>query len=270
MPQNAAARTYKPWETPRVLHRRVRVTTTGAAGSAAGTAFVPLPPGALRALKLDFHASAPATTDVTIKADSSTGNTLVTSTSSLTDVALRAVGSPGALDEGSAVTAATDATDGGGFYRHGLYIDVAQADALTDCIVLDLWVDVLRYERVSLYPVGADGSAVVVKTLRLNGAGVLRALTIDYQNQPVTTDIIIKADNTNGDTLFSRASSATDITIPVGIGLIGIDEAVGALAATDASAGGQPFKTGLYIDVAQGDGQTGGDEIIYLGLWIEQ
>jgi len=268
MPQSAPARIFKPWENPRVLHRRVRLTTTGSAGSAVATALVPLPAGVLRAIKVDYHASAPATTDFVIKADGSSGNTLFTATNTVTDIALRALGSPAALDEGSAVTAVTDATDGGAFFKSGLYFDVAQSDALTDAAIVDVWVDVLRYEELTLYPVGADGSALVVATKNLNGAGILRGITIDYQNQPVTTDIIIKADNSSGETLFSRANSATDITTPVGLGLIGVDEANGVIAATDASAGGQPFRTGLYVDVAQGD--AGATKLIVFGFWIEQ
>lgn len=270
MPSGSPARNFKPWQTPRVLHRRVLLTTTGSAGSAVATAFVPLPAGVLRALAVDYHASAPATTDLVIKADSSTGNTLFTASNTVTDIPIRALGSPGALDEGSAVTAATDATDGGAFFKSGLYFDVAQSDALTNALTVDVWVDVLRYVQVSLYPVGADGSAVVTRTLDMNGAGVLRGLTIDYQNQPVTTDITLKADGSGGTTMFARTDSNTDITTPVGLGLIGVDEANAVIAATDASAGGHPFKRNIYIDVAQGDGQTSGDEIIVIGLWIEQ
>ncbi len=120
--------------------------------------------------------------------------------------------------------------------------------------------------------IGADGSGIVTRTLPCQGAGRLVGLAIDFQNMPATTDLLIKADSTDGETLFTTTSSATDIGTAQGrsLGIIGIDEANGAMAATDGSTGGAPFRTGLFFDVAQADAFTSGNEKIVIGCWITQ
>lgn len=124
-----------------VKKQTIKVTTTGSAGSATGTTtWTRGRPGIVRFVKFDFHASAPATTDVTIKADSSTGQTLFTVTNSATDIDPKPVGMPG-VDEGNAALAATDASSGGFPFSTGLYVSVAQSDALTDAVQVDVWYD---------------------------------------------------------------------------------------------------------------------------------
>ncbi len=86
--------------------------------------------------------------------------------------------------------------------------------------------------------------------------------------QPATTDLVIKRDTSAGDTLFTNANSATDIDFKP-VGQVGIDEAGGASAAEDGLSGGWAFTRGLYISVAQGDGQTTGDEEIVIRLIVE-
>jgi hypothetical protein len=61
------------------------VTTSGSDGSGAGNAITGIPiRGKLLAVRLDYHASAPATTDVTIT-EEETGQTLLTVTDNKTD-----------------------------------------------------------------------------------------------------------------------------------------------------------------------------------------
>lgn len=270
----AGSRSSKHYQTPRVFHRRLRVTTAGSAGSATGVAYVALPPCRLTHVAVDFHASAAATTDTLFKvdglSDGTTGSTILTLTNTVTDIPMRALGQPNAVDEGRAVTAATDGVEGGAFIKNGLAVSVAQGDALTDCVIVDLWFERLRYEVVTLIAQsGADGAGVVTRTLPLNGAGNLLGLEFDYQNTPATADVIIKADDTNGTTLFTTTNSQTDFG-PASLGIIGIDEANGAVAATDGIGGGQVFKTGLFFDVAQTDAFTSGDEKILVHCWIRQ
>lgn len=267
-------RTDRLFETPRVLHRRIRVTTTGSAGSATGVVHQPLPPGRITHVAVDFHASAAATTDTTIKADGlsdgSTGTTILTLTNTVTDVPMRALGQPGAVDEGNAATAATDATEGGAFVKNGITVNVAQGDALTDCVIVDIWYEVLRLESTTLISqTGADGSGAVTRTVDFNGAGVLLGVHVDYSNMPATTDLVIKADGSSGTTLFTATNTVTDIG-PTSIGIIGIDEANGAMAATDGSAGGHAFKRNLFFDVAQADAFTSGNETIVVHTWVRQ
>jgi hypothetical protein len=127
----------------------------------------------------------------------------------------------------------------------------------------------IKVYEVIISPVGADGSAVGTATLSFPKGGFLRALSIDYQNQPVTTDILIKDSSTSGRTLFTRTNSNTDLD-PTPLGMPGIDEAGAVTAATDAQSGGYPFTTGLFFDVAQADGQTSSNEKVVFKCWIER
>lgn len=119
-----------------IEHHQVKVSTTGSAGSASGSAVLALPLCELVAVYLDYHASAPATTDVTI---TSPGNpaavTILTRSNSATDgwfypsINLHD-------NTAAAVTGAYAAPP-----IHGnLSVSVAQADALTDCVILDVYV----------------------------------------------------------------------------------------------------------------------------------
>lgn len=126
----------------------------------------------------------------------------------------------------------------------------------------------IRKHRVTLSPVGADGSAVITSTLTVGRPGFVRAIAVDYQNQPATTDLVIKADSSSGATLFTAANTATDIAAKP-VGMPGVDEGNAATAATDIGSGGWPFGTGLHFSVAQGDGQTSGNEKVVVDVWLE-
>ena len=262
----------------RVFHRRLRVTTTGSAGSATGAAYVSLPGCRLTHIKADFHASAPATTDTLVKinglSDGTTGTTVITMTNRNTDLAISPVGQPNAVDEARNTTgtagAYTDGLEGGAFIKNGLSVSLAQCDALTDALILDCWFERLRYEVVTLISqTGADGSGACTQLLNLQGAGVLIGVEVDFQNQPATTDLVIKADSTTGDTLFTSTNSNTDFG-PSALGTVAIDEGLAATAATDGVAGGQPFRTGLFFDQAQADAFTSSNEKTLVHCWIRQ
>lgn len=124
-----------------IRKHRVTLTTTGSAGSAVATSTLTVGrPGFVRAIKVDYHASAPATTDLVIKADSSSGVALFTKSNNATDIAATPVAMPG-MDENGAATAATDVGSGGFPFGTGLYFDVAQSDALTGAVVVDVWIE---------------------------------------------------------------------------------------------------------------------------------
>jgi hypothetical protein len=264
----------KIYGTPRVFHRRVRFATTGSAGSATGGVYLPLPPCRLTHFAINHSASGAGTADTTFLvdglSDGSTGTTVFTQTNSVTDIPIRALGQPSAVDEGRAAVAATDGVDGGAFIQNGIYVKTVQNDALAEAMVVDLWFERLRFETVTLVAQsGVDGSAVVTRTLPLNGAGNLLGVQFDFQNTPATADVIIKADSTDGETLFTSTSSQTDFG-PVALGIIGLDEGNAAVAATDGIGGGQVFRTGLFFDVAESDAYTSSNEKIIIYLWIRQ
>ena len=125
----------------------------------------------------------------------------------------------------------------------------------------------LKHKRLILKPAGADGSAVASGTVSVGKHGLVRAIKVDYQNQPATVDIVVT--DGYGNTIFTRTSSATDIALSP-CGQPGVDEAGGATAATDGVSGGWPFISGLYFAVAQGDGQTSGDEKIVIDLIVDE
>lgn len=257
-----------------ILYRKVILTPTGSAGAAVATKSLQLPPGVLRFVKVDYTDQA-ATTDLVIKSlmtSGTAGTALLTVTDVATDFGPSAVGSP-AVDEARGAAAATDGTAGGAFSNGGLYFDVAQADPSVGDkdIVVEVWYEPLRYERVELIAQsGADGAGAVTRQLNL-GPGVLRAAHIDFQNVPATTDVVIKRDSSAGDTVFTSTSSNTDTARPTPLGSPGaVDEAGGATAATDATDGGIPFRDGLYFDVAESDAFTTGNEKIVVHLWFDQ
>lgn len=106
----------------------VPVTTTGSAGSATGTATSETIIGELIDVYLDFHASAPATTDVTI-AFAQGGNILVGADSG-TDG--RFAPRQKAVDNtGAAITDSNDRF----VLNSPITVAVAQSDALTNAVV---------------------------------------------------------------------------------------------------------------------------------------
>lgn len=108
---------------------QVTVTTTGDAGSATGSADSEALHGFLLDVYLNFHASAPATTDTTVAYKTQGGNVLVV-TSSATDVLL----APRVKPVDNANSAITNAHDK--FPLNGpLTFSLAQCDALTGALV---------------------------------------------------------------------------------------------------------------------------------------
>lgn len=113
---------------------RVNVTTTGSAGSATGTATTTLPVyGILGAIEIDYHGSAPATTDVTISESGEFGRTLLTRTNTATD---------GTFYPAPLITDATGTatTSYGTYILTGelISVSVAQCDALTNAVVVTI------------------------------------------------------------------------------------------------------------------------------------
>lgn len=112
----------------------IRVTTTGSAGSAAGTGTLPfkLAMAAIDAIKVDYHASAPATTDVTITETEGLQQTVLTLTDNKDDGTYyprHAIHDP----TGAAISGAGLITVEG-----QLQVAVAGCDPLTDAVVVTI------------------------------------------------------------------------------------------------------------------------------------
>jgi len=264
-------RSRKRHETP-VKHWRVELRPVGADGSAVATAWLRTGAARITHIAVDYQ-NQPATTDLLIY-DTLGGTAYFGNSNSATDIPVRGVATPGALDEGSAVTAATDGVDGGWFVKDGLYFDVAQGDGQTsgdEVIIVDVWGIETDIIEVKLFPTGADGSAVATRLVKMHRAGIIQGIQCVYgAGVTATTDLVIKADVlddlSGGNTLFTRSNSATSHLIGVGLGIIGIDEGNAAVAATDAIGGGQPFKRNLYFDIAQADAYSTNEDIT-VRLW---
>ena len=113
------------------------VTTTGSAGSASGTASVSLV-GYLNAIKIDWHASAPATSDITIIEVGGLARTIYTKSNSVTDVTFYP-----ALQQGDNTGTAITGAYGRVYIPYvALTISIVQCDALAAaCVVSFLMTD---------------------------------------------------------------------------------------------------------------------------------
>lgn len=112
-----------------IAQETVIITTTGAAGSATGSATSSSLTGFLLDVYLDYHASAPATTDVTVAYGAPANGNLTVYSNSATDVLL--MPRKNAVDvAGAAITGVYDLYPLNGT----LTVSVAQSDALTGCV----------------------------------------------------------------------------------------------------------------------------------------
>ena len=111
-----------------IQQQTFNVTTTGVAGSATGSATA-LIHGEILTVVLNFHASAPATTDTTIAYADSGGNILV-----VTDSATDAVLHPRAKPVDNANSAITNA-HAPFASAQGVTVSLAQCDALTNALI---------------------------------------------------------------------------------------------------------------------------------------
>ena len=110
----------------------IPVSTAGTAGTATGAASVAVPLCELVALYIDYHASAPATTDVTISAP---GNPAAQTPLTVSNSATDGWYYPRRIADG--LTGAALSTHAP-YVVHGgvLAVSVAQSDALTDCVTV--------------------------------------------------------------------------------------------------------------------------------------
>lgn len=114
---------------------RIPVTTVGAAGSATGSATSDSTlMGFLVDIFLDYHASTPATADVTISF-ATRGGTIATATSTTTDALI-------APRQGLVTNAGVAITDSHAMFllNDKVTVAVAEGDALTDAVVAYLRV----------------------------------------------------------------------------------------------------------------------------------
>lgn len=113
-----------------IKQERVAVTTTGSSGSATGSAYSPAFSGIVIDIALDYHASAPATTDTTVAEESPFARNLLVATDSNTDKVYPVRGAT--YDSaGAAVSGVVD-----NYVINGrVLVSVAGCDALTNAVI---------------------------------------------------------------------------------------------------------------------------------------
>lgn len=115
------------------------VNTTGSAGSASGSAILSTGLGELVAVHLDYHASAPATSDVVITSEGVPADvTLLTRSNSATDAWLY----PTVNVHDNAGAAVAGAQAAPVVHNGALSVSVAQCDALTSAVTVTAYVRV--------------------------------------------------------------------------------------------------------------------------------
>lgn len=113
----------------------LRVSTTGSSGSATGFSALAVPLSELLAVYVDYHASAPGTTDLTLKSPSGPVSVTVLTVSNTNADAWYY---PKIQDHGNTGSAIT------GSYSDPpldhVTADLAQCDALTDAVILTFYI----------------------------------------------------------------------------------------------------------------------------------
>jgi len=123
-------------------YERIAVTTTGGAGAATGSSTGQIIfTGKFHAAYVDYNASAPGTTDVTISIATPISANLVVVSNNATDgwylprVQVVSAAAAGLTYDGTYVVAEPMPVTG------KITVAVAQADALTDCVVVHVFVE---------------------------------------------------------------------------------------------------------------------------------
>ena len=121
-----------------IEQHQIKVSATGSAGVAPGSTILPVALSRFVAAYIDYHASAPGTTDVTI---SSPGNPASQTILAVSNTATDAWYYPVVNGVDNAGAAEADAWEP--YVVHGnIQVDVAQGDALTDIVTVTVFVAV--------------------------------------------------------------------------------------------------------------------------------
>jgi len=111
---------------------QLKATTVGEAGVAVGSARKGISPAKLVGIQINYHGSAPGTTDITLKnVLAGIETTLLTNTSSKTDVPLQAIAAKPINGTGSQVNVYVESPVSG-----ELLLEVDECDALTDAVIV--------------------------------------------------------------------------------------------------------------------------------------
>lgn len=205
----------------RVTYRTVRselvtVTTTGTAGAAAGAASTKPFTGELLGIALDYSASAPGTTDLTVTGAVS-GLQYYAKSNSATDTFVVPV--LFSVDNaGSPLT--NDVTPRRYCVGEALTFTLAQCDALAAALTARVFYEPVEAETLHVTTTGVDGSATGSATSLRSQGEILGLLVNFHASAPATTDLTIRADDGDANhtpaNIYASTDSVTDVYVAPG------------------------------------------------------
>ena len=201
---------------------QITVTTTGADGSASGSATSQAIRGEILGLNVNYHASTPNTADITVEMATS-GIDIYAKANSTTDAFVV----PVLFGVDNANTALTsDVTPQHYFVADKVTVSLAQGNALTGAVVVTVFWAPLDAVRIAVTTTGADGSATGSTTVPAEGEVV--ALVANFHaSAPATTDITVE-DRDTGVDIWARSDSVADAFVAPRI--FGVSNADAALS----------------------------------------
>lgn len=200
---------------------QVTVTTAGSAGSATGSADSEHIRGEILGILANYHASTPATADLTVEMKTS-GIDLYAKSNSATDAFVV----PVIFGVDNADTALTsDVTPQHYCVADKVTVTLAQGDALTGAVVVTIFWAPLDVVRIPVTTTGTAGSATGSASAPVEGEIVALVANM-HASAPATTDITVE-DTETGLDIWARADSAADAFAAPR--LFGVSNADGAL-----------------------------------------
>ncbi len=229
----------------RVTYRPVRselitVNTTGEAGAATGTASSNPITGEILGMAIDFHASAAATTNITIEGATS-GLNLYAKEDSVADAFVVPV--LFSVDAGAAALT-NDVTPRRYCVGEAIKVTLDECDELLAAVVVRVFYVPVEAETIAVTTTGADGSATGSAS-GIKSHGEILGLAINYHaSAPGTTDIEVEGQS--GINVYAKANSVTDVYVAPGVfAATAADGALSSNVTPERFVLGQPVKVSL-------------------------
>lgn len=230
-----------------VLAEQVEVTTTGVAGSASGNADSAHITGEILGLAINYHASTPATADITIKTKTGSVNLYAKDDTTTDAFAVPVIFGVSAANAALSL----DVTPQHYCVADKINVALAQGDALTAAVTVTIFYAPLQAVRIPVTTTGSAGSASGSATVTVEGEIV--GLSVEcHADLPGTADITVSSAN-GGHNIWARSNSATSVFVAPR--LYGVSVADAALTG-NVTPECYAEHGGVTVAVAQGDALT--------------
>lgn len=230
-----------------LLAQQVSVTTAGAGGSATGNADSAHIMGEILGLLVNYHASTPATADITVKTKTGSVN-LYAKSDTTTDIFVVPV-IFGVDAANSGLT--SDVTPQHYCVADKINVALAQGDALTAAVVVTIFYAPIDAVRIAVTTTGSAGEASGSKSVQVEGE-IVGLSIVPHASLPATGDITVSSAN-GGYTIWTRADSAAKAYVAPRIFGVSIADAALTNNVTP-----EPYSEHgpVTVAVAQGDALT--------------